>query len=106
MKALALLAAAPALLSADLPASRINSDWPPERFRGDGVAVVIFTSDIPRFCGNPPAGYRFLGCQREVEGLQVIVVGNPCSDGALDETAKITCHELAHRNGWSADHEQ
>lgn len=98
---------APLLLSAGNPVERgpLNADWPPARFQGDNMAVVIFASDVSAFCGKAPAGYTVMGCQGRRKGVPVIVLPNPCTSGAIDGTAKIACHELGHLNGWGGNHE-
>lgn len=97
--------AAPLLLSA-APADnpRINSGMPPERFQGEAVAVTLFVNDVTQFCGKPPEGYRILACQKEVRGVDYIVLPNPCPLGDVEFFAKLACHEIAHARGWPGIH--
>lgn len=100
MKTLALIA-----LGATGIGTAVYSGMPPERFQGDGAAVVFFTSDVESLCGVKPP-YRILACHRRINGTSYIVLPNPCPYGAAgDDYAVLACHELAHRNFWSGMHE-
>lgn len=78
----------------------IFSGLPPVRFQGDNrLGNIVFVSDITTKCGQPPKGYRFLGCVID----KIIYITNPChSEGKY---AMTLCHELGHVNGWTREHE-
>ena len=78
---------------------------PPERYQGDGVAVVLFVSDVREYCNtNTPAGYVLIACAKKIDGVPVIVMPNPCPIGDIDFYARVACHELGHVNGWPGRH--
>ena len=108
VKSVALVASAFCCISAAPMNGTINSGMPPERFRGNSAAIVIFTdrAGITALCGPAPPGYVIMGCRREAtNGAPVLVMPNPCILGESEFYAKLTCHELGHRNGWSGEHE-
>lgn len=106
MKALMLFAAAPLMLAQSQTShGPLFAGMPPHRFQGDGASVVIFASDVTRYCGPAPAGYVKLGCQGTKDGVPIIVLPNPCIVGDREAFARIACHEGAHRNGWGGNHE-
>ena len=84
-----------------------NDDWPPQRFRKEVVATVVFVhpSKIDRFCGSAPPGFTKLACAGKVDGENVIIMPHPCV-AEPSEYTKLQCHEIAHLHGWSADHEK
>lgn len=104
-----LLALAAVFLAAPA-ASQYNSQQsvarPPDRFQGDNATVVVFVSDVSKFCQNAPDGYRIIACMKVTkEGTPVMVLPNPCQfRGEL--YGHIACHELGHRNSWSGNHEE
>lgn len=82
---------------------------PPLRFQNDTAATISTMSpeQVDRWCGLLagrelyPPGSTFLACHY----AGTIYVPNPC--GFPDEQfAQIACHELAHRQGWTAMHER
>lgn len=82
----------------------VYSGMPPERFQGDKVAVVFFTSDVESLCGtNPP--YQILACHKRIKDTSYIVLPNPCPHGRTEYFAKLACHELGHANLWGRNHE-
>ena len=99
----ALLAVALVASSFAAPNSTMTSDaWPPTRFQGDNAAAVLFVAPglIDQLCGKAPAGYITEACQ---EG-ETIVLPNPCLFPHDDNFARLSCHELGHRNLWPASH--
>ncbi|WPZ05474.1 hypothetical protein [Pelagerythrobacter marinus] len=106
MKALAAIAAGLSVASAAPVERPYFAGMPPERFQGEGVAIVMFADDVNDHCPlGVPAGYTLLGCAFQVEGTPVLVLPNPCPMGDVELFARIACHELGHRNGWSGGHE-
>mgnify|MGYP000220990895 CR=1 FL=1 len=98
------IAALPALVSATPNYGTVNSDMPPERFRGDSASVVVFTDrqGIEENCGKAQPGFVIIACHRQtMKGVNVIFMPNPCLLGDSEFYAKIQCHENAHGNGWS-----
>lgn len=98
----AFMAAAPAPLAH----GPVYSGMPPERFQGDGVAVVIFTSDVAAFCGQSEPGTRRVACATKSEdGVPIMVLPNPCPIGDVEVFARLACHEGGHAQGWTGNHE-
>jgi hypothetical protein len=87
-------------------ATYVSSSWPPQRFQGDNVAVVIFTSHVDQFCGKAQPPYTILACETTQNGAPVIVLPNPNMAPQDDPYARLTAHELGHLNGWPAWHGQ
>jgi hypothetical protein len=86
----------------------VNSDMPPIRFQGNNTAVVHFTDQdgIHKYCGKPEPGFVMIACRRQThDGVDVVFMPNPCPIGDREFYAKIACHEMAHVNGWTGDHE-
>lgn len=103
MKAALALCAAVACTSA-APRPQF-AGMPPERFQGDGVAVVLFVSDVRQYCNSDvPPGYTLIACAKRVDDTPVIVMPNPCPLGEYEFYARIACHELGHTNLWPGDH--
>ena len=97
-----------ALISASPAPGTINNGMPPERFRGDSIALVIFTdrAGIDKMCGVAPPGHYIIACKRTLEnGAPIVIMPNPCPLGEVEFYAKIMCHENGHVNGWSGEHE-
>src|SRR5688572_20541417 len=103
MSAFKLLLAAPLLLSAVPNQSTVNNGLPPERFRGNSVSFVVFTSraGINVACGVARPGFIIIACKRQIDGVPVIFMPNPCPMGERETYARIMCHENAHTLGWS-----
>jgi hypothetical protein len=74
-------------------------ELPPQRFQGDAGAMVQFKTDVTKLCGvSPDPKKRMAACQ---DG-EFIVLPNPCQ--FAEPYARIVCHEMAHKQGWPADH--
>lgn len=75
---------------------------PPARYQHDATVIVRLhpANDIARDCAELGAVHRgsVVGC---FAGLGV-QLPNPCE--WPDPFAQLFCHELAHANGWPADH--
>jgi hypothetical protein len=108
MSAFKLLFAAPVLLSATPVAPTMNSGLPPERFRANSAAFIIFTdrAGIEAACGKAQPGYVIIACKREIDGTPVIIMPNACPMGQTEIYARILCHESGHVQGWSGAHEE
>lgn len=108
--ALTCVSAAP---SDTLPVAKVshatmNDGLPPERFRGNNAAIVIFAdrAGIDQMCGVAAPGYRIVACKFDLQnGAPVIVMPNPCPLGSTENYARVMCHELGHVNGWTGEHE-
>jgi hypothetical protein len=78
---------------------------PPSAYRKDATATVRFVSDVHAACattaGALPSHLVYRGCERN----GVIVLPNPCLWPNRSDYADLTCHELAHVDGWSGSHE-
>ena len=86
----------------------VNAEMPPERFRGNSVAVVVFTdrAGIEEMCGKAEPGSVIIAChQKTKNGTSVIAMPNPCILGDTEFYAKIQCHENGHGQGWGREHE-
>ena len=104
----ALIATSGPTFTRDVRSGTVNADMPPERFRGNSVSVMVFTDGkgIAENCGEATPGFVIIACHRETKnGVSVIFMPNPCPVGDLERYAKILCHENAHNQGWSAEHE-
>lgn len=102
----ALLTAAPSVPQevATGPNTPYFTGLPPAEFQSDNAQVVVFTSTVTRFCGEAPEGIRIIACSRTVNKTPVLFLPNPCLAGQTEYYARIACHELGHRNGWSGNH--
>ena len=90
------------------PGSTYTSDaWPPARYQGDGVAVVIFVADVEPYCGHAEPPLRIIACTRQTkDGTPIVVLPNPNLAPKDDAYARIAAHELGHVSGWPAWHGQ
>lgn len=76
---------------------------PPQRFHGDNWAIVewVGITQVDQRCRELGAmraeNKRFQGCVRD----RHMILPNPCP--LIGYSADITCHELAHVNGWAHD---
>lgn len=80
---------------------------PPMVYRGDNENVAV------SFVKNPGESCRAVGLEAHhtdvVQACAVtrgsktyLILPNPCRKN--EKYARILCHELAHANGWAADH--
>lgn len=110
--ALAALASAAPLAMPPAPPiapATMDNGMPPKRFHGNSSAVIIFTdrAGIDELCDTADPGFQIVACKRTFEnGVPLVVVPNPCPIGNVELYAKIMCHEMAHVNGWSREHEE
>lgn len=105
MKTLITLAAAIPLAAATPTDRPYYAGMPPERYQGEGVAVVLFVNDVRQYCNaDIPPGYVLYACAGERDGVPTIVMPNPCPVGDIEFYARIACHELGHISGWSGNH--
>jgi len=101
----ALLAAVSALAVAAGP-SMFSAARPPERFTGEATFVVEIReqAQIDQRCqglfGVPPVGMKTDACS--IDGRAIMP--NPCAHPE-ENYARMLCHEMAHVNGWSPQHE-
>lgn len=87
------------------PGTEIYSGWPPDRYKAEFAAVVLFVKDTDPYCGPPPpAGFVRYGCSyTRADGTPIIVVLSPWYFQG-DEYARILAHEGAHTLGWPGNH--
>ncbi len=107
MKTLVTLAAAIPLAAATPTDRPYYAGMPPERYQGEGVAVVLFVNDVRQYChAEVPPGYTLLACAGERDGVPTIVLPDPCPFGAAGEMfATLACHEKAHSShNWPGNH--
>lgn len=78
--------------------------WPPQRFRGDRTATVVFIDQagVDAACGKARSGKIKIACAHLLEDR--ITMPNPCTFPADDDYARIACHELSHLSGWPGYH--
>ena len=95
--------AAIAALNACAPAPHVQR--PPARYQGDRTVVAILTRDPARVCASLGAtaaeGRTIVACHH----AGTLVLLNPCLLPAAEgDWSDDGCHELAHANGWPANH--
>lgn len=81
----------------------VNSGYPPVRYQGQAVAVVLFLDDVSVACGTAAPGFRIFACASK----DTIALPNPCAAEFVGEQfAKLACHEKAHLAviGWPRTH--
>ena len=68
----------------------------------------MFLSRVTAVCrGEPPAGKRIVACLQTLpDGSLRMVLPNPCAFAEDERFARLACHELAHVNGWTGQHEE
>jgi hypothetical protein len=80
-----------------------SNSMPPQRFQGDKRITVHFTTPegVTKHCngGKPICGFRIMACQKGNE----LILPNPCRYG-MESYGRLSCHEVAHANGWPAYH--
>lgn len=86
---------------AAIPTTYIYDGMPPNRYQGNAEVTVRFVNEpnAPDACGLAAQG-TFEACFRN----GVLILRNPCPLGPTESYARLTCHELAHRNGWPGKH--
>lgn len=83
----------------------LSDDRPPLRFQSNNATVIGFVSVLETYCGTAPPGYQVQACVRQMKnGGTVMFMPNPCAYPDSDAYAHLACHELAHINGWPANH--
>lgn len=73
---------------------------PPERFSGEGAAIVLFAepASMQKLCGGA------LACAWvDKNGMPFIAIPNPCRF-TLNPYAVVLCHEKGHTLGWPGEH--
>lgn len=84
---------------------RLAEIAPPERYRGDTFAIVLFGNQetVTKLCGAADEqDYVKVACANGAP--RIMVAPNPCQIAEVDLYAAILCHELGHLNGWAATH--
>lgn len=76
------------------------AQMPPKKFQGGTETAVLFSTEanVNFLCGTKPRKDMLQACV--LDG--VIIAPNPCSQPG--PYAELLCHELAHTNGWGAEH--
>lgn len=83
----------------EFPVTKVFSGRPPVRFMGTTLVPRVTFGHIS-WCGKPEdPDHYFVACVRG----SVIFLPHPC-EFPTEEFAQLTCHELAHINGWPGDH--
>lgn len=86
---------------AAIPTTFLYDGMPPERFQESAELHIKFVPEpnSPGACGIASKGV-FEACVRG----NTVYLPNPCPMGNTERFARLTCHEMAHVNGWPADH--
>jgi hypothetical protein len=80
-------------------------------YQANNITTVVFAGgpdDVDTICQaamkTHDPRFQLVGCAMKLKkGGSVLVVENPCLYPS-DPYARHVCHELAHINGWPADH--
>lgn len=94
---------APVIMASQHLAARstfVSDGEPPKRFAhvpAGYVKVAFGQAAIDKYCGRPPCGTVFLGCNRG----DLIILPDPYTS---PDFARIARHELSHWAGWPATH--
>lgn len=88
------------------PGTIFYDGMPPTSFPGTGTVTLVLTNDVGALCGYVSKPLIVRGCaKRGKDGKATIVMENPRRRAERgDRTALILAHELAHLQGWPADH--
>jgi len=81
------------------PSGGLTIQRPPSRYQGDVQSTVHFSDNAELLCAIIKAPGRAIACGNPGG---IMIVPNPCRWG--DPYAELMCHEMAHVNGWPADH--
>ncbi len=94
--------------------SPIDNGWPPARFTADvtptSVAFIDRTAMGAACGGTVGSPVEIEACTRlglAGDGRILrsdVTLPNPCEGFEGEDFARLACHELAHINGWPADH--
>lgn len=105
MKVIVAIAAA-LLCASAAPAGEHDGGLPPDIFKDQNVAIVIFANRVTEFCGEAPEGMVKLACVKRVPGKPpLMILPNPNAPAFEGEFySRIASHELGHVNGWPGDH--
>lgn len=104
--ALLALCSASAAQAADLGPRMSAGLTPPSAYQGDAVVSVSFVDPerVPALCeamgARLASGTYALACQTG----GTIYLPNPCRWPNHSDYQRLACHELAHANGWPANH--
>lgn len=87
------------------PGTEHYAGWPPEQYKREFAAVVLFVANTDPYCGGPaPEGLTRYGCAwTRDDGTPFIVVLHP-AHFPNNEYAGILAHEGAHIMGWPGHH--
>lgn len=104
MKLLTATLAAVLLAAPSAKYGEIYAGMPPQRFQGDGYGIVAYVSDVSVYCGKRE-GVTIFACVREIDGVRVTYLPNPCRYGPQEWFANLACHENAHaHHRWPGNH--
>ena len=85
------------------PVTTSFGGMPPERFKQEVLVPVgfLYIDNLGEVCGVAEPPKTRLGCATE----KAIAIIHPCAPLFKGEMfAKFMCHEIAHANGWPAEH--
>lgn len=90
-----------AALAATVPTTLIYDGMPPDRFQQSAEmhVKIVPEPNSKGACGLASQGI-FEACIRGT----TIYLPNPCPFGPTESYARLVCHEMAHHNGWPANH--
>jgi hypothetical protein len=92
-----------ALAACSVPSSILI---PPVRYQGDRTVVVMFLDPeaVPAQCKAMGDGLELPAYAQACQKGGLIIMPNPCRWPTRSEYGDLACHELAHANGWPANH--
>ena len=81
-----------------------NIMLPPERYQGNGMAIVITADrhEIERICADKLNHYA-AACA-DIGGPGRVWIENPCHVADQHWYPALLCHEIGHVRSWPADH--
>lgn len=97
------------LLGCDVapPTDTAYDGMPPNRFRGDVMVPVIFSTNVEQACYDVGLkeipGTEVRGCTLTKGNQQTIIISNPCWNSNSNYKIDL-CHEIGHVNGWPGSH--
>lgn len=99
------LGTALSIAAAAIPTTMTYDGMPPARFQASAEMHVKYVPDpnTEGACGISSTG-RFAACVRGPMNNRIVYLPNPCALGDIEQFARLTCHEMAHVNGWPINH--
>jgi len=95
-----------ALVSCDQPQTGGSIIPPPERYQGNGMAIIITADrhEIEEICADKLNHYA--SACADIGGAGRVWIENPCHVAHQHWYPALLCHEIAHVRMWPANHPQ